>query len=509
MVVLEALLCGVLITIITWYISYSWNRRHFYKLAAKIPGPKGLPFIGIALKFLGKDNKDILKVLIRLSANYGSPCKVWLGPVCFVIIERPEDMQLVLNSQNCIDKSHVYQFFGARKGLIVSGGNLWRTHRKLLNPTFFVKVINTFIPKFNETSKKMIDIFDRKYAGQKEFNAFNPISLFILETLLSTTIGLNKDVQNDENNKYLNDVHISISLLNERVFKVWLHPEPIFKLTKLYQKQLKHLDNGVLAIADEIIAEKDFQYDNKNKLKQHDTTNESIDEDDEKKPQIFIDHLFELRTHLGLDEIKDEINTIMAAGFDTTASTLSSLLLMLAIHQDVQDKVLDELSMLFDTQDQEVDQDKLNQMPYIETVIKETMRLFPILTVTARTATADVQLDNCIIPAGANLMLNVFGLHRNPKFWGEDAAVFRPDRFEPENFSKIHPYAFVPFSGGLRICLGFRYAMNLMKTALCYLLRHYKITSSLNYDEIDVEILLVTRIVQGYRIQLEKRKFKP
>lgn len=79
-------------------------------------------------------------------------------------------------------------------------------------------------------------------------------------------------------------------------------------------------------------------------------------------------------------------------GFDTTASTLSTVLLMLGLHQYVQDKVVEELSLLFDTQDQEVDQEKLNQMPYIEMVIKETMRLFPILPATGRTATADVQL---------------------------------------------------------------------------------------------------------------------
>lgn len=106
------------------------------------------------------------------------------------------------------------------------------------------------------------------------------------------------------------NIFSSISLLNERVFKVWLHPEPIYKLTKLYQTQLKHLENGVLAIADEILAEKNFQYENKDKT-QHDASSNLID--DEEKPQIFIDHLFELRTHLSLEEIKDEINTIMAA----------------------------------------------------------------------------------------------------------------------------------------------------------------------------------------------------
>lgn len=65
---------------------------------------------------------------------------------------------------------------------------------------------------------------------------------------------------------------------------------------------------------------------------------------------------------------------------------------MLGIHQDIQEKVLEEISQLFDTKDEEVDQEKLNQMPYMEMVIKETMRLFPILAFTARTATSDVQL---------------------------------------------------------------------------------------------------------------------
>lgn len=208
MVVLEALVCGLCITLVTWYAIYLWNRRHLYELAAKIPGPTGWPVIGMALKFLGKDPKDILKVLIDLPKVYESPCKMWLGPMCFVIVANPEDMQLVLNSPNCIDKSLIYQFFGARKGLIVSGGNLWKTHRKLLNPTFFVKVLNTFIPTFNEKSKKMIDVWDMNHVGKKEFNAFNSVSLFILETLLSTTIGLNKDIQNEKNNKYLNDVHM-------------------------------------------------------------------------------------------------------------------------------------------------------------------------------------------------------------------------------------------------------------------------------------------------------------
>lgn len=120
---------------------------------------------------------------------------------------------------------------------------------------------------------------------------------------------------------------------------------------------------------------------------------------------------------------------------------------MLAMHKNVQQKVLNELNEVFSSVDDPVDFDILNKLPYLEMVIKETLRLFPISAFTLRTSTDDFVLDNYNIPAGTNFFLSVFSLHREEKFWGKDAGEFKPERFEPESIKDIHPYAYVPFSG--------------------------------------------------------------
>lgn len=85
---------------------------------------------------------------------------------------------------------------------------------------------------------------------------------------------------------------------------------------------------------------------------------------------------------------------------------------MLGIHQEIQNKVLEEITLLFDTKDEEVSQEKLNKMPYIDMVIKETMRLFPILAFTARTATSDVQLRKIQVQIICDQIDNYFLISR-------------------------------------------------------------------------------------------------
>lgn len=120
---------------------------------------------------------------------------------------------------------------------------------------------------------------------------------------------------------------------------------------------------------------------------------------------------------------------------------------MLAMHKNVQEKVVNELREVFSSVDDPVDYDITTKLPYLEMVIKETLRLFPISAFTLRTSVDDFELDNYKIPAGANFFLSVFSLHRNKEFWGEDAGDFKPERFEADQIKNVHPYAYVPFSG--------------------------------------------------------------
>lgn len=121
---------------------------------------------------------------------------------------------------------------------------------------------------------------------------------------------------------------------------------------------------------------------------------------------------------------------------------------MLAMHQDIQEKAFDEVQQVMRQSNGDITDCELHKMQYLEMVIKETMRLFPVLPIHARMATDDIKLENYTIPRGANIVISVFNAHRNPNNWGSDADKFIPERFLPDNFAKVHPYAFIPFSRG-------------------------------------------------------------
>lgn len=115
-------------------------------------------------------------------------------------------------------------------------------------------------------------------------------------------------------------------------------------------------------------------------------------------------------------------------------------------------------------------------------------------------------LGDYTIPAGATIVIAAFQVHRNPKYWGEDAHQFIPERFEPERFKKIHPYAYIPFTNGPRICIGWRYGMMFMKTLLANFLRKYEVTSPLKFEELEFELVITLKIVQKSMIAIKKRQ---
>lgn len=141
-------------------------------------------------------------------------------------------------------------------------------------------------------------------------------------------------------------------------------------------------------------------------------------------------------------------------GYETSALTISSILLMCAIHKEAQQKIIDEVDQFYNSEDGMITNENLNSFPYMELVIKESMRLFTAGGIVARETTDEVVLSGYTIPKGTILGICAHAMHRNPNHWGSDADEFRPERFEPENFKNINPHAFIPFSGGRRICIG-------------------------------------------------------
>lgn len=180
---------------------------------------------------------------------------------------------------------------------------------------------------------------------------------------------------------------------------------------------------------------------------------------------------------------------------------------MLAIHQDYQDRVVDELRSIFTNVDEPVTKEHVSKMNFLELVIKEALRLYPIAPFIAREVTEDLPMLGGIVPKGTQVLLNVSATHRNPLYWGESAHEFKPERFLPENCAHHHPYQYVPFSGGPRNCIGIRYGWVSLKIALTYLLRRYKFTTDLKMKEIKVRVGFITKFVNTDPIRIEKREW--
>ncbi len=296
-------------------------------------------------------------------------------------------------------------------------------------------------------------------------------------------------------------------------------------MTKYYKFEQESFfgHQGVLGMADTILEENQYRKsDNYEKL----SDDEESDNDSVEKPNILIDYFIANKLNWPLHEIRDELNTILLAvrclpditkkvlinfnkfqGFDTSALTLSGCILMLAMHPNYQEKIVEELRQVFLTADEEVTEQHLKQLVYLEYAINETMRLFPVVPMQSRKTTGKVQLENCTLPEGVQILMPQFTTHRNKKYWGEDAHLFNPDRFYPERFSKIHPYAFTPFAQGPRICLGMRYGMAVMKIVLSHFFRRYKVSTQLKYEDLSYEFYLTIKIKQNYMVELEDREF--
>lgn len=219
----------------------------------------------------------------------------------------------------------------------------------------------------------------------------------------------------------------------------------------------------------------------------------------------FIDQLILNDKKFSDEEIHDHLYTLVAAGYETTSLQVTYTLLLLAMHQDEQDKVYREILETFSLALTTVDTEKLEKMKYLDLVIKESMRLLPPVPLVGRETLEDFELNELVVPQGVTLVINFFNLHRRKDIWGEDAAAFKPERFLPENESQRHPHSFLPFSEGPRNCIGKNYATLAIRTILVKFLHKYKVSTDLKFDEISFKADLTLKICEQISVKIEER----
>ncbi|KAH0534605.1 hypothetical protein KQX54_005808 [Cotesia glomerata] len=263
-----------------------------------------------------------------------------------------------------------------------------------------------------------------------------------------------------------------------RCFRPWLMPEFFFKLTskgQQYQKNLKDLHSFTKKII-----EKRKQYYEETGGKSLDSSISPNKKDLQPIPAnqkrlSFLNILFSAAERdEGVDDrgIQEEVDTFIFEGHDTTGIALLYIILLLAEHRDIQNRVRAEIEKVLADDNGEVNFNNIKHLTYLECCIKEALRLYPSVVIISRKIKQDLVLKHCYVPRGTILNLRIFDTHRDANFWPRP-NVFDPDRFLPENSVDRHPFSFIPFSAGSRNCIGQKFAMLELKTFMAGLLYNF------------------------------------
>ncbi|XP_058823575.1 cytochrome P450 4C1-like [Topomyia yanbarensis] len=489
-----------MIMTLSYYYHFRRSRKRLYELAAKFPGPLDLPLIGILhLAFRGGPT-ETLNHLLQYLHKLPTPMRAWFGPFLFIVIDQPEHLAIVLNSQDCIKRASVYQFMGLEKGVFNAAPDLWRKLRKQLNPSFAVPALKSFVPIFNEKADLLVKNLECM-VGEKPFDLLYQASEYMLATSAINSLGVDMDDDSNYKQRYLKNAERLFTLVMNRIFKAWLYPKCIYKLTSSYREEMSHRDML------QEVSKKVFAMRKEAKRKEsRSATSADRDENNFRRPQIFIDKLECIADEMGIldeDGVIQNLDTFIFASNDTTSSAMATTVLMLAMHPKMQERVFQEV--ISNVPGSNIDYDDLSKLVYLEMVIKETIRLFPIVPAIGRMCEKELQIGEFIIPANAQILIPVVKINRNKTVWGELTDQFDPENFSSENCAKRHPYAYLSFSGGIRNCIGIKYAMIAMKIGLVKLIKSYVFATDLSLADVRFHFSIV-RHISNALVRLEKRE---
>nr|pir cytochrome P450 enzyme, CYP4C39 enzyme - green crab, common shore crab [Carcinus maenas]AAQ93010.1 cytochrome P450 CYP4C39 [Carcinus maenas] len=484
--------------LLTWFI----RRQQTVWLIEKLPGPRSLPILGNALDVNVAPRELFLKIMEF--CEYGNTVKIWLGMYPYCLVSEAKSAEVLLSSNKHLDKSRDYNFLHPwlGTGLLTSTGKKWHSRRKILTPAFHFKILEDFVEVFNSQSNKMLDKLTPKADG-KAFDIFPYITLCTLDIICETAMGININAQGNSNSEYVNAVYRIGALVQHRQTRPWIQPDFLFRLfgyAKLHDEYLRvlhHFSNSAIENR-----RKEYQLEKLN-------AKENIDDDviGKKRRLAFLDLLLnysETQMPLSNEDIREEVDTFMFEGHDTTAAALNWSVYLLGCHPEIQAKVHEELDALFGDSDRPVTMADLREMKYTENCIKEALRLFPSVPFLARELREEAVINNYRIPVGTTVMVITYRLHRDPEQF-PNPETFDPDRFLPENVAKRHPYSYVPFSAGPRNCIGQKFAIMEEKIVLSSIMRRFRVESTTRREELKLLGELILRPENGNTVKLIPR----
>ncbi len=399
------------------------------------PGENGLPLIGETIAFFTDpdfNNKRAAKYgKIYKTSIFGNTTVIMTGAEANTFLFRNENKYVV----STWPKST--RILLGKDSLAVSSGNIHTSRRKLLFQAFQPRALTSYIPTMAEITTKYLQRWEQRqtltwYPEIRDYTFDIASNLF-----LSTDGGTGSKVAE------LFTTFVD-GLFTIPVALPWTK---FGKALKARQELLAHLETIVLR-------------------------RKQADDPGTDALGILIKAKDELGNELSLDELKDQVLLLLFAGHETLTSAIASFCLLTAQHPEVMERLRTEQDKLQISDNPSLED--LQQMTYLEQVLKEVMRLIPPVGGGFRNAIADFEFGGYQIPKGWTIQYQIAQTHKDESLYPQS------DRFDPERFNPQHPvdkqasFGYLPFGGGLRECLGKEFARLEMRLFTSRLLRDYQ-----------------------------------
>jgi cytochrome P450 len=411
------------------------------------PGPKPHPLFGILPEYAA----DPMGFLTRCAKEYGDVV-LWSGSVFSMYqLNHPDYIEEVLVKKNSLFTKH--QSFGLLKriwgnGLLVSDGEFWQRQRRLMQPAFHRERIFGY-------GEVMVDYTNRllKTWNEGEVRDVHEDMMHVtLEVVAKTLFGTDLATEVEQVGQAM---QISIEYFETRNTNFFLYfiPDWVPLPHNLrYQKAVQQFDNLIYRI----IQQKRVSGEDKGDLL-----------------SMLLHIQDEDGTRMTDKQLRDEIITLLIAGHETTALALSWAWYLLSQHPEVEQKLVAELETVLAGKTPTFAD--LPKLQYTERVIMEVMRLYPPVWAMSRQALQDCEVAGYPVRAGDGVVFSQWVMHRDPRYF-DQPEVFNPDRWANDLAKKLPTFAYFPFSGGPRVCIGQAFAKMEAVLILATIAQQFKLT---------------------------------
>jgi cytochrome P450 len=435
--------------------------------------------------FVGRTPENQFEVLPREA--YEKP--IWIMPGIpfgkFYVISDPAGAKRVFldNVANYPKAPMEQKLLGGilGEGLLVSDGEKWKSHRRLMAPSFDFRSLISYAPMMVEQAGKMADAWAARM-NAPEIDIADEMTKITLQIISRTMFSADGDALGELVDHSLRKTtdHMDFNIFD----MLPLIGPPLLK------RKMDRIHEGFAAM---------------------DATMAKLIKAREAKPnnppRDLLDRLIAARdaeTGKGLttEEIRDEVVIIFLAGHDTTALALTYTWYLLAQHPHVEAKLHEELARVLGGR-APVHDDLVN-LPYTKMVLEESMRLYPPAPGTSnRVALEEDEVCGVKIPKGAQVGVMPWLIQRHRTLW-ENPERFDPERFSPERSAGRHRFAYMPFGGGPRICIGMALAMTEAQLVLATLAQKFRLALVPGQD-IKLQHRITMRPKDGIKMTLVRR----